>query len=122
MRKTTELTLDEVLKSAADSLFPGESGERIVTIDSTDTMGDTPLHVLVWRNDTTGALLLIRHGANVNAVGEMGETPLHVAIRQRNTALIGAMLARGARTDIVSEFGQSPLKLAKEKGIEIGKA
>jgi uncharacterized protein len=92
----------------------------MVDICSTDVDGDTPLHVLLWRKDTVGSLLLIQHGANVNAIGDMGETPLHVAIRQENIKAIQAMLAVGARTDIVSEFGQSPRSLAKEKGLNIG--
>ena len=113
-------SLSAVLQSTSDSLFPESLGKQAVDIDSTDVDGDTPLHVLLWRNDTAGALLLIEHGANVNAVGDMGETPLHVAIRQENMEVVKAMLAAGARTDIVSEFGQTPLALAEEKGIKLG--
>ena len=74
-------TLNEVLRSKSDNLFPAELGEAPVYIDSTDCDGDTPLHVLIWRGDTDGALLLIKHGAPINAIGDMGETPLHIAIR-----------------------------------------
>jgi ankyrin repeat protein len=95
-------------------------GNKVVEIDSADVEGDTPLHVLLWRKDTYGALLLIQHGANVNAVGDMGETPFHVAIRQENVEAIRAIVGAGGRADIVSEFGQSPLDLAKEKGVVIG--
>jgi len=55
----TERTLDEVLQSTSDNLFPAELGEAPVYIASTDCDGDTPLHVLIWRGDTDGSLLLI---------------------------------------------------------------
>ncbi len=119
MSKAPDRSLNEVLQSTSDCLFPEHLGEQPVEIGSTDVDGDTPLHVLLWRKDTNGALLLIQHGANVNAVGDMGETPLHVAIRQGDVAAIQAMLAAGARTDIVSEFGQTSSSLAKEKGFKL---
>jgi ankyrin repeat protein len=112
-------TLEEVLQSTSDVLFPEESGGAPVSIDSADCDGDTPLHVLIWRGDTEGALLLIRHGADVNAVGDMGETPLHVAISMRNTSVIGALLGVGASTEMVSEFGKSASEQAEEIGIDL---
>jgi ankyrin repeat protein len=112
-------SLQEVLQSTSDTLFPAELGEAPVTLQSTDCDGDTPLHVLAWRGDTEGALLLIRNGADVNAVGDMGETPLHVALSQGNRLLVAALIAAGARTDIRSEFGQTPAERAKELGMEL---
>lgn len=112
-------SLCEVLQSTSDCLFPADMGERIVSIDSTDCDGDTPLHVLIWRGDKEGALLLIQHGADVNAAGDMGETPLHIAISKKNLPLIEAMIKAGARLDIVSEFGQTARSRAKELGINL---
>src|ERR1700722_17830556 len=86
------------------ALYPAELGERTVTLDSVDCDGDTALHVLIWRRDTSGALLLIDRGANIDAIGDMGETPLHIALRKENLAVVRALIAAGARTDIVSEF------------------
>lgn len=101
-------TLEEVLASTSDVLFPGDLGKRAVTIDSRDREGDTPLHVMAWRNDLEGVEILVGAGANVDAVGDMGETPLHVAITQRNAAMVAALLQAGARDDIRSEFGDTP--------------
>lgn len=120
MSKSSNQTLNEVLQSTSDCLFPEHLGKQMVEISSTYVDGDTPLHALLWRKDTNGAFLLIQHGADVNAVGDMVEIPLHVAIRQENLVAINAMLAFGAQTNIVSEFGQSPLSLAKEIGIKLG--
>jgi len=103
-------TLYNVLQSTSDCLYPADLGEKEVSIDDVNCDGDTALHVLIWRGDTQGALLLINNGANVNAVGDMGETPLHVAVSNNNQVIIKALLSAGASTDIVSEFGKMPLE------------
>lgn len=108
-------TLEDILQSTSDSLFPAELGARRVAVDSRDADGDTPLHVLVRRRDFDGAKQLIAAGANPNAVGDMGETPLHVAVRQGAADIVEALVAAGARPDIRSEFGDTPLSLAAGK-------
>ena len=111
-------TLEEILQSTSDSLFPADLGRRRVAIDSRDCDGDTPLHVLLWRKDFGGAKDLIEAGADPNAVGDMGETPLHVAIRQHVPEIVGSLLAAGANPDIRSEFGETPRTLAAaQKGV-----
>jgi uncharacterized protein len=117
MSKAADRTVEDVLQSTSDCLYPAELGERTVTLDSTDCDGDRALHVLIWRRDTSGALLLIDRGANIDAIGDMGETPLHIAIRKENLAVVRALIAGGARTDIVSEFNCTAKTLAAEKGI-----
>ncbi len=116
MKKTT---LEEVLKTASDRIFPAEIGEAKVNINSRSRDGDTPLHVFIWGGETEKALFLIENGADVNAVGDMGETPLHAALHKGNRPTITALLDAGARTDIVSEFGKSPWDLAILKGIDL---
>jgi uncharacterized protein len=112
-------SLETILQSTSDILFPAELGQVRVDIDSTGCQGDTPLHVLIWRQDTEGALALIGSGAPVDAVGEMGETPLHVAIATHNQTVIRALLEAGARVDIVSEFGQTARQKAKNLGVRL---
>ena len=114
-----EKPLKAVLQSTSDVLFPAELGEAEVHINSTDCDGDTPLHVLIRRNDTAGALMLIENGAPVNAAGDMGETPLHVAVSNKNMTVIDALIKRGARTDIVNEFSKTALERAIEEGITL---
>lgn len=110
-------TVEELLQSVSDILFPEDAGERLVAIDSRGPEGDTPLHVMAWRNDLDAVEMLIRAGADVNAVGDMGETPLHVAVSQGNTSVIAAMVAAGARDDIRCEFGDTPRERAHRNGI-----
>jgi len=108
-------SLQEVLQSISDVMFPADP-ERCPTIDSVGYDGDSPLHVVAWRNDLDAVQVLIDAGANVNAQGEMNETPLHVAVRQRHVLMVSAMLDAGARPDIRSEFGDTPKELALQEG------
>ena len=113
-------TVNEVLMSVADVLFPGEEG-RPVSLTSRSSEGDTALHVMGWRRDTEGARILIAAGADVDAVGDMDQTPLHVAIMQDDIAMARLLLDAGARTDIRSEFGKTAIEEARAKGGEIEK-
>jgi uncharacterized protein len=107
-------SLQDFLRSAADSMFHCDERAENVTLDSTGAEGDTALHVFLWRGDDWAAQTLVRHGANVNALGDMGETPLHVAARTADATTIAALLIAGARMDIVSEFGQTPIQVAAD--------
>ena len=111
-------SLEQILRDVAYVLFPAEEVTPIVTVASTDCMGDTPLHVYFWRCDDYAARLLISNGANVNAVGEMGETPLHVAVRKASSDTIALLIAAGASETAVSEFGHTPPQLAQLQGRE----
>jgi ankyrin repeat protein len=116
MAKAQKRTLDDLLQSTSDVLFPAELGARSIGVTSANGDGDTPLHVMAWRKDPEAMALLISAGAEVNAVGDMGETPLHVAIAQRDEASIRMLLDAGARIDIRSEFDETPLEKAEAKG------
>lgn len=100
-------SLDDILDSCSDTLFPAEMGLRKIDIHTADCDGDTALHVIVRRRDISGALVLISAGANVNAIGDMGETPLHIAVKAELEAVVEALLAAGANPDIRSEFGET---------------
>jgi uncharacterized protein len=115
-------TLKEILQSTSDTLFPAELGEKEVFIDSCDCDGDTPLHVMLWRKDSAGALTLLEAGANPNAVGDMGVTPLHVAVLQGMPKAVEALLSAGANPNIRSAFGKTAKEEAAALGGEIAKA
>lgn len=108
-------TLEQILAGAAVVLFPDAETLPLISVASADCMGDTALHVYLWRGDGEAARLLISQGANVNAVGEMGETPLHVSVRHASSDTIALLLAAGASETLVSEFGQTALQLAEQQ-------
>lgn len=116
--RTGHPRLDEVLQSTSDVLFPADLGGRRVEIDSRSADGDTPLHVMVWRQDRGGAARLIDGGADVNCAGDMGETPLHVAVTLGDCELIRLLLDAGARADVRSELGET----ARQKAVRAGGA
>lgn len=118
-RPKTRQTLAEILASCSDTLFPDKMGKAAVYVDSTDVEGDTPLHVMLWRDDIHAAKLLIEAGADLNAVGDMSETPLHVATRKANLEIIGLLLDKGANPDAISEFEQTPRSMASAMDREI---
>jgi len=116
MKTKERKSLEEILQSVSDVMFPAELGEKQVFVDSRDVEGDTPLHVMTWREDFYGAKVLIDAGADVNAVGDMGETPLHVALTNKNEELTELLLKSGANPDIRSEFEET----AREKAEVLG--
>ncbi|MGH1460439.1 MAG: ankyrin repeat domain-containing protein [Neptuniibacter sp.] len=115
------LSLEEILASTSDTLFPAELGEKPVTIESTDCDGDTPLHVMVWRNDRYAVDALIEAGANIDAIGDMTQTPLHIAVGKEDLYIIEELLKAGAKTNIRSEFNETAYERALKKGGEIVK-
>ena len=108
--------LQEVLRSAAQSMFPAEDDDGSVDVNSRSPDGDTPLHVFAWRGDVASARVLVEASADVNAAGDMGETPLHVALNQQNEALVRLFVEAGARTTIRSEFGETAQDIAQRVG------
>lgn len=105
----------KLLRSLSDVMFPS-APDTPVQIDSVGYDGDTPLHLVAWRNDLEAVQLLIGAGADVNAKGEMDETPLHIAVHHGNVQMVQALLRAGARADIRSEFGDTPKERASLQG------
>jgi ankyrin repeat protein len=114
-----ERSLEEMLQSTSEILFPADMGERIVTLDSKDVCGDTPLHVVTWRSDRVAVRAFIEAGAEIDAVGDMGQTALHVAVMREDEFLVELLLKAGADPNLRSEFGDTPLELAERKGRDV---
>ena len=112
-------SLDTLLQSVSDVLFPEHVGEKKVQINSRSSNGDTPLHVVIWRNNARAVETLIAAGADVDAVGEMGETPLHVAVSKKNLSIVQSLLNAGADPNIGSEFGDTPKERALKRNDDI---
>ncbi len=118
-REKKRATLEEILASTSDALFPADLGKRAVSLSSQDCDGDTPLHVMVWRKDAYAVKVLVDAGANIDAPGDMGETPLHIAVSQKCPEVIQILLDAGAKTNIRSEFNVTAAERAAKEGREI---
>ncbi|MBT3456125.1 ankyrin repeat domain-containing protein [bacterium] len=83
-----------------------------------DKMGfndDTALHVAADEGDDgTIATILIRAGADKDAVNEDGNTPLHCAAIKENVPVALALIANEAKIEGENEVGDTPLHLATQ--------
>ncbi|MFN8652579.1 MAG: ankyrin repeat domain-containing protein [Gemmatimonadales bacterium] len=82
------------------------------------TDGSTALYaILGWSRRFEGALWLLDHGADPNAVFPAnGETPFHAAARVGHLPLAESMLAHGGGVDVRRTDGKTPYAIAELSG------
>jgi predicted nucleotidyltransferase component of viral defense system len=59
--------------------------------------GHRPLQMLLRRNETETALLLIEKGADIHSADSSGQTPFQVAVMMNNKKIADLLISRGAR-------------------------
>jgi peptidoglycan/LPS O-acetylase OafA/YrhL len=72
----------------------------------------TPLHQAALSNRAEAAELLIRRGADVNAVARDDGTPLHAAAFLGNEEVVAALVKHGANVNAANKRGETPLDTA----------
>jgi len=75
-------------------------------------IGRTALHYAAIENNMNGALLLLKHGANIEAQDEHVETPLFKAAYNLSFATWEVLICRGAKSQIANEDGYTPKSIA----------
>jgi ankyrin repeat protein len=82
------------------------------------TDGSTALYaILNWSRTPDGAVWLLEHGADPNAVfAENGETPLHAVARAWDVPLAVAMVAHGGDIERTRADGRTPYAVAELNG------
>ncbi|MBZ4190686.1 ankyrin repeat domain-containing protein [Niabella beijingensis] len=83
--------------------------------EATNPEGQTPLLYALYKKNIPIALLLIRHGANVNAQDQVLNTPFLYAGAQGFTDVVAACLKAGADFTILNRYGGTALIPAAEK-------
>jgi hypothetical protein len=85
-------------------------------VKATDTYGQrqykTPLHMAALRGNCLTGLLLLKHGADVNAEDNQQSTPLHCAAAYGRLDMCRMLLDNGARADAQDMNEETPLDLA----------
>jgi uncharacterized protein len=79
-------------------------------INSRDvSTGETALHLVTQRRDTTWIRFLSQKGANPNIADKNGTTPLMVAVGLGFVEGAEALIKAGARVDVTNAAGETPL-------------
>ena len=95
--------------------------------EKADYDGNTPLHLASAAGLQSVVQLLLRSGANVNAIGARNETPLHCNVNfwlQQKTGapksdpIMESLLHHGADPDAVNDKGYTPLQSALFEGVK----
>lgn len=86
--------------------------------DSCGSLGLTSLHIASFICDARLIWLLIRGGANINAVNSDDATPLHIAAgRDQGRVSMQLLLANGARMNLIDKEQDTPLHNASYRGL-----
>jgi ankyrin repeat protein len=100
-------------------------------VSTPDELGNTPMHYAVMPPHSPGRWtlleLLVKRGANVNAVNRNGDSCLHVAARFHVDSQVIAFLTQiGASKTLLNEDGHAPYDLlqwsAREYGLSVDDA
>lgn len=104
-------SLDQVLRAVADGSTEFLAyDETPPGVNDRGIFGNVPLIPVTTWGSLSGVELLLRGGADVNAVCEAGNTPLHHAIQMGEFAVARLLLANGADPTIRNAEG----KLARD--------
>jgi uncharacterized protein len=79
-----------------------------------DSVGLTPLHIVVQTHNPELVEELIKRGSHLNAQSIMGNTPLHHAISNSEIFMVKILITCGASLTIKNKKGETPLDSAKK--------
>jgi ankyrin repeat protein len=107
----SRLTLEEVFSLYQD--LPNYTSIELKDVNQPGIFGERPLDIACTRGKIEEVIVLLNHGANIDATGEKGHTPLHEAVNQGHTKIVKFLLDQGANPHSVNDWGISPLKRAE---------
>ncbi|XP_013889205.1 ankyrin repeat domain-containing protein 27 [Austrofundulus limnaeus] len=81
----------------------------VLGVNSCNADGFTPLHVAALHGHAALAVMLIRHGANVNARTNQSTTPLHLASQNSHIQVVRFLLECNAKLNKKDHYGNTCL-------------
>jgi ankyrin repeat protein len=85
-------------------------------LNQADDVGRTPLHYACAYERANIVSLLLRLGADVDAIDKENCTPLHMAVRSGHAGIVRCLLNRGANIGCLDAQRETPLHYAVRKG------
>ena len=85
----------------------------VTHIDVRDRNGKTPLHLCAKYNQVTTLKLLIKKGANINALDDQKNTPLHISIKKNNLEVTKVLISKSPCLHIANKHSHTAYKLLK---------
>lgn len=76
----------------------------------------TPLHIASRLGNVDIAMLLLQHGADVDAATKDSYTPLHIAAKEGQDEVASVLIEHGASPTATTKRGFTPLHLAAKYG------
>ncbi|PRP85082.1 hypothetical protein PROFUN_07266 [Planoprotostelium fungivorum] len=99
-----------------DSLMTWLISNTSPSIEPTDRLGQTPLHVCAASGLTTIAIALLDAGASPNVQDKNGNTPLHLASSQAVESIVATLIRRGAKVVVENQQQKTAMHIATEEG------
>jgi ankyrin repeat protein len=113
---TATVRKSEILPADASALSVVSNDLAVDTHDvhARDTLEWTKLHSAAFYGKCELIVLLLDHGADINAKAKDGSTPLHLATKHSQSAAMKLLFARGGNLAAKDQEGNTPLHLAAE--------
>ncbi len=85
-----------------------------IETDYINTIGFSPMHLAVRKNNLNLVALLVDNNADINIQDKLGRTPIFDAVCENNGKMINALAINGISVDTTDNHGTTPLMIAVE--------
>jgi len=109
-------TVFELVRGSAIGLERKLKETACCELEIKDWWERTPLLIAIQMGDIQKVELLLKHGANRDAVGRCCKTPMQYAVENGHVQMLEWLVSRGFDIEATDQFGITPLVHAVERG------